>query len=167
MFTALKKGREHTIISLINSAKIALITLWVLRLVGYDNPNQLLYSPQKDLWSHCCGQSVWKFVRCLEEWWTSKKMTVWARRKFSSGWKDSQGGKHLSVDNVFCRRLVSITWDELRQQTNQHIWDTKTISNDETATEEVLWKATVQECLKYQQKMVYCVKTLQMLWEVW
>lgn len=144
MFTALKKESEHTITSLINSAKNALITLWVLRLEGYDNLNQLLYSPQKDLWSHCCGLSVWKFVRFMKEWWTSKKMTVWARRKLSNGWKDSQGGTHLSVDNVFCRRLVSITWDELTQQTNQHIWDTKMISNDETAIEEVLRKVAVQ-----------------------
>lgn len=88
-------------------------------------------------------------------------MTVWARRKFSNGWKDSQGGTHLSVDNALHRWLVSITWDELRQQTNQHIWDTKTNSNDETANEEVLWNVVVQECLKYQQKMVYCVKTLE------
>jgi len=63
-------------------------------------------------------------------------MTVRTRIKFSNGWKDSQGGTHLSVDNALCRWIVSITWDELSQQT---IWDTKTISNDETATEEVLW----------------------------
>jgi len=36
------------------------------------------------------------------------------------------------------------------------------ISNDETTTEEVLGRVAVQECLKYQQKMVYCVKTLEM-----
>jgi len=84
-------------------------------------------------------------------------MTARARRKFSNGWDDSQGGTHLSVDNALCRRLVSITWDGLRQQTNQRIWDTKMISNDETAIEEVLGRIAVQECLKYRQKMVYCV----------
>ena len=36
-------------------------------------------------------------------------MTARARRKFSNGWDDSQGGTHLSVDNALCRRLVSIT----------------------------------------------------------
>lgn len=46
MFTALKKESEHMIIRLLNSAKMAVITLRVLKLVGYDNLNNVLYLSQ-------------------------------------------------------------------------------------------------------------------------
>jgi len=47
-------------------------------------------SNNNDLWFDFCGHRMWKLVKFTKKWHFNMAITVWARGRFTDGWKDSK-----------------------------------------------------------------------------